>query len=152
MDDLKHVLRPVMECKKQYARQKGGVNWVAVLAILLCIAFWWMILATLAHAETYSVEKIADAIYKAEGGPRAKKPYGILSVPCHSEKECREICLTTIENNFSRYQIYGHKTHSDFISFLSSRYAPVNCENDNGTNKFWVHNVKYFLAKQEARK
>lgn len=110
------------------------------------IFFWVLGCASQAHAEVYSAEQIADAIYKAEGGTKAKNPYGILSVPCGSEKECREICLNTIENNFSRWQNYGHKTHPDFITFLGSRYCPVSAHK---LNKNWVKNVKSSLSKSK---
>ena len=103
-----------------------------------------------AFAEVYDVEEIADAIYVIEGGIKAKKPYGVLSVPCHSEADCRRIVLTTVENNFSRYQIYGYKTHPDFLSFLQSKYAPTkNATNDpQGLNNNWLKNLRYYLGQR----
>ena len=94
-------------------------------------------------------DQIADAIWRAEGGAKAKKPYGILSVPCEGEQDCRQICLNTIRNNRKRFADYGYKQYDDFLSFLSSRYAPINCENDNGTNQYWLKNVRFFLTKNK---
>ena len=112
------------------------------LILLICL-----LLSMPCIVYSYTDNEIANAIYKAEGGPKAKKPYGILSVPCDSEQSCRQICLNTIRNNRKRYRDYGHKRYDTYLEFLASRYAPVNCENDNGTNRFWLKNVLYFLEK-----
>jgi len=101
----------------------------------------------LAHAQDWTNEQIADAIYKAEGGLKAKKPYGILSVYCDSEQSCRKICLNTIRNNRKRFADYGHKQYDTYLEFLASRYCPVGADNDNGTNQYWLSNVLYFLEK-----
>ncbi len=102
-----------------------------------------------AWAEVYDVEQIADAIYIIEGGTNAKKPYGILSVPCHSEAECRRIALTSIENQFTRWQIAGSK--GDFLLSLQQRYAPTkNATNDpQGLNSNWLSNLRYHLNKND---
>ena len=105
------------------------------------------------NVQADEVDRIVDAIYKAEGGSKAKKPFGILSVPCEGYKECRQICKNTVINNRVRYQKYkkgGGKAYKDYIEFLASRYAPVGVKNDpTGLNKNWVKNVKYFIAKGE---
>jgi len=95
----------------------------------------------------YTNEQIADAIYKAEGGSKAKKPYGILSIPCDGEESCRVICINTIRNNRKRYKDYGHKKYDTYLKFLASRYAPIGAENDpTNLNENWLKNVKYFLS------
>ena len=90
-------------------------------------------------------EQIADAIYKAEGAEKAKVPYGILSVKVKDEAEARRVCLNTIRNNRKRF--LKQTKYKTYLEFLASRYCPVGCENDNGTNKYWLKNVKYFLNK-----
>lgn len=116
------------------------------IIILLTFVFFCISIPEKANAEMYDAEKIVEAIYKAEGGPKAKKPYGILSVPCHTKEECRKICYNTVVNNFTRWQIWGHEIHPEFLDFLASRYAPVNAENDpKKLNQYWLKNVKYFL-------
>lgn len=96
----------------------------------------------------YSYDQIADAIYLAEGGVKAKKPYGILSVKCESHSECRRICINTIRNNVKRFSDYGHKDYPDYLSFLASRYAPLGVENDpSNLNQNWLRNVRSLLAK-----
>ena len=89
------------------------------------------------------VNRIVDAIYIIEGSERAKKPFGILSVPCDGYNECRRICENTVRNNFRRWEKAGRP--GDYLKFLADRYCPVGAENDNGTNKFWLTNLRRIL-------
>ena len=109
---------------------------VLFLLLLLLAAF----LSPAFSYPHYNFDKIADAIYLAEGGKKAKKPFGILSVPCSGYSDCRRICLNTIRNNFKRWQKAG--SQGDFIDFLGSRYAPVE---SHPLNKNWIPNVKRLL-------
>ena len=96
----------------------------------------------------YSNDEIADAIYKAEGGSKAKIAYGILSVKVKDAQEARQVCINTIRNN--RVRFANQNKFTDYIEFLASRYCPVGADNDkSGLNKNWVKNVKYFLTKNE---
>ena len=143
--------------KDYFAILVGILAGIAVaLAIISLLLFCWtefkrVFFIPSARAETiqteYSNSEIADAIYLAEGSERAVKPFGILSVPCNGYDDCRQICLNTIRNNKIRFK--KQNKYDDFITFLGSRYCPVGCENDNGTNRFWLRNVLYFL---EAKK
>lgn len=94
----------------------------------------------LAHA--YTDEQYANAIKKAEG----TWSYGIKSISCSTEIECRRICVHTIKNNKRRFKEYGYQNYPTFISFLGSRYTPINAGNDpQGLNRNWIKNVNYFL-------
>lgn len=107
-----------------------------------------ILLSTTSFAEEINVERIVDAIYLAEGGKKAQYPYGIRSIECSSDKECRQICVNTVRNNIKRYNDYGHKTYSTYLEFLASRYAPLDANNDpKNLNQHWLKNVKYFLEK-----
>lgn len=100
----------------------------------------------------YTADDLLAAIYRAEGGKNTRYPYGIRSVRCDSVAECRQICLNTIVNNVRRFRDYGHKTHKDYLSFLASRYAPINADNDpNGLNNNWLKNVRFFLREGAGR-
>lgn len=93
-----------------------------------------------AHLRPY-FEQVVEAIYKAEGGERAKKPYGILSVPCSGKAECRNVCYNTVRNNWYRWDKAGRP--GDYLEFLAKRYAPVGVANDpTGLNRNWVKNVR----------
>jgi hypothetical protein len=84
--------------------------------------------------------QVVDAIYLAEGGAKAKKPFGILSVPCSGYASCRRICLNTVRNNYKRWQNAGKP--GEFLAFLASRYAPIEV---HPLNKNWLPNVRHFL-------
>jgi len=110
------------------------------------IILWFLIFAVVnspAWANEIPVDKIVDAIYRVEGGARARKPFGVLSVPCDGYNDCRRICENTVRNNFRRWEKAGRP--GDYLEFLAARYCPVGAENDNGTNKFWLTNLRRIL-------
>ena len=120
-------------------------TWRYVLAVTIFTIFATLISAT---CFAYTDVQIADAIYLAEGGAKAKVPYGILSVKVKDEAEARQVCLNTIRNNRKRYADYGHKQYATYLEFLASRYCPIGAGNDpKGLNQNWLKNVKYFLEK-----
>lgn len=96
--------------------------------------------------EHYDNDRLCNAIYKAEGGDKAQYLYGIRSVHYEDAAEARRICLNTIRNNKVRF--YKQDKYTDYIDFLGSRYCPVGCDNDNGSNKHWIKNVNYFYNKE----
>lgn len=99
------------------------------------------LLALSAHAQAMDAEKIADAIYRAEGGERARVPYGILTVKVHDVFDARNHCLSIIQKNFRAWQDAG--AHGDFIDFLADHYCPPAVDPVGNSN--WKHNVKFFL-------
>lgn len=91
-----------------------------------------------ASAEVINVDKLADAIYKAENS--VKFPYGIKSIDTKSDAVyARKICINTIKNNIKRYNKSDKSV--DYITFLGNRYCPPNV---HSLNKNWVRNVKKF--------
>lgn len=131
---------------------RSAMNILREGTIAVLFLVWFSLVAqadTILLASTkWSDEQIADAIYLAEGGAKTKYPYGIKSVVCHGQEDCRKVCLNTIRNNRRRFAEYGHKKHSSFISFLASRYCPIGAGDDpTGLNKNWIRNVQYFLTK-----
>ena len=97
--------------------------------------------------ESYA-NTIVNAIYWAEGGKNAKKPFGILSVKCDGYEDCRRICYNTVRNNWKRYADLKPDKKRDilFLEYLASRYAPIGAENDpKGYNRNWMRNVEYFI-------
>ena len=111
------------------------------------IAAGILLLAAAGYAESqYTDAQIADAIYLAEGGPKALYAYGVLKHYRHTS--ARQACLNTIAHARRDYKDSG-----DFILFLSKRYAPIGAANDpRGLNKNWIKNVKFFLQKAEQSK
>src|SRR5204862_5355149 len=84
--------------------------------------------------------RIADAIYLAEGGPKARVPYGILSVKVRDKDHARQICLNTIQKNYQRWKTTA--SNKPFLDFLADRYCPPT---DSVGNKNWKRNVRALL-------
>ena len=92
-----------------------------------------------ACCEDVDNDRLADAIYMAEGGQNTNHPYGILKR--YKVTTPRQACINTIKHAKRDYDGEGC-----FIDFLGSRYCPIGADNDPGNlNINWVGNVKYFL-------
>lgn len=104
-----------------------------------------VIFISVCRANDYSQftdEQIVEAIGKAENS--VKFPYGIKSIDTKSDKDyAKQICLNSVKNGRKRW-IKANKP-CDLIEYISRRYCPINAPDDNGTNKHWSKNVKYFL-------
>lgn len=149
---IKQILRGPEE-KEMLEREQEHGFWSIVFFGCMIIAAAIILIAgcQTAHAQETD-EQIVQAIYKAEGGEKTKYPYGIRSVRCESTQECKKVCLNTVKNNRRRFAEYGHKKFGTFLEFLASRYSPVGASNDpTGLNVNWIHNVKYFLAKEVSK-
>ena len=83
-------------------------------------------------ASAIDVSRLADAIYKAEGGAKTRFPYGVKSVQTHDP---RGVCIRTIRRALKDWPGKG-----DFILFLGKRYCPV--ESDPVGHRNWVRNVR----------
>ena len=92
--------------------------------------------------------RLADAIYWAEGGPKTRWPYGITSVKVRDAAHARKVCLTTIRNNWSRWERAGRP--GNFIDFLADRYCPPSA--DPAGNRNWKRNVRFFLTQPKEVK
>jgi hypothetical protein len=113
--------------------------YIKYMLVSLIILLGIFVVLSTCRAETIDIERLANAIYRAEGGANTKHPYGILG---HWHKPARVICINTIKHALKDFNGKG-----DFISFLGSRYCPVGCSNDNGTNRFCIKNVKYYYER-----
>ena len=82
-------------------------------------------------------DEIANAIYRVEGGPKAKAPYGILSIKVSSPAQARRICMNTIRNSRTRWLKAGRP--GDELDFLADRYCPPSA--DPVGNKRWKINI-----------
>jgi hypothetical protein len=133
-------------------RVEGGMSWKNNFLIVSFFVILYSLICFYALPADYTDEHIVNAIYKAEGAEKAKKPFGILSVSCEGYDDCRQICFNTVRNNRKRYADYGYKQYDTYLEFLASRYAPIGASNDpHNLNQNWLKNVRYFL-KQESGK
>ncbi len=145
LHDRRLLHRTGLAVERHTLRREHEVVWIVWYAILAASMMLFMASCDEAFAEVYDSSDICDAIYIIEGREQAKKPYGILSVPCNGEADCRDICLNTVENTFTRWQVDGSK--GDFLEDLAARYCPVGASNDpQGLNRHWLDNVRQLLA------
>jgi len=94
--------------------------------------------------ETY-FNKVADAIFVAEGGRHLTRfPYGVKSMP-EGISDPRRVCLNSIRNNYRRWEAAGKP--GDFIEFMGRRYCPPNA---HPLNRHWVKNVNHHLRKSHG--
>lgn len=95
-----------------------------------------------------AANQIVDAIYRAEGGSRAKVPYGILSVRVSTLEDARAVCYTTVQRNHDRWLKAGRP--GEYLDFLADRYCPPSA--DAVGNKNWKRNVRHFITKTGGSK
>jgi len=101
--------------------------------------------------EAPAVPDMVRAVYNAEGGPDATFLYGIRSVHYSSPEEARRICERSVINSIKRWNKSGRPC--DFVEFMSRRYCPVHAPNDpHGVNRYWVKNVRFYLAHQSEKR
>lgn len=111
------------------------------LSVLLASATLALVAPRAAAApDPVRVERIVDAIYRAEGGERARVPYGILSVKVRDAAHARQICRNTVVNNYRRWEQSGKP--GDFLLFLAMRYCPPSVDPVGHRN--WLRNVRHF--------
>jgi len=89
------------------------------------------------------------AIRAAENGRRGLE-FGIMNPKANNLDKQAGWAAATIMNQHHRSSIQD--VNDRFIESLGRRYCPVDCDNDNGTNQYWIKNVKYFYFKAKARK
>jgi hypothetical protein len=99
--------------------------------------------AAYAKLPTPEADRIVQAIYKVEGGSKARVPYGILSVRVSSKEEARKICTNTVQRNHDRWLKAGEP--GDYLDFLADRYCPKS-EDPKG-NRNWKKNIRAFLSR-----
>lgn len=90
------------------------------------------------NALALDADRIANAIYKVEGGSKAKAPYGILSIKVSSGHQARQICINTIKNNHTRWINAGRP--GKYLDFLADRYCPK--AHDPVGNRNWKRNIR----------
>ena len=111
---------------------------------LLCLAALLAFgpVSSTAPLPAHEVERIVNAIYHAEGGPKARVPYGILSVKVRSQAEARRVCANTVRNNWARWEAAGRP--GPFLDFLAARYCPPSA--DPAGHRNWKRNVRTFYG------
>ena len=113
------------------------IIWI-IVALAIC-GLCWTGRAGASTPEYFN--RVTDAIYRGEGSEMAKKPFGILSVPCYDYETCRVIAYNTVRNNYRRWQAAGEP--GEYLDFLANRYCPEAV--DPAGNKNWKRNIRSLL-------
>lgn len=92
-------------------------------------------------------ERLADAIYRAEGGIKARSPYGVLSIKVRDAAHARRITINSINNNWARWEKAGKP--GTFINFMADRWCPPSA--DPQGNRNWKRNVKAIYELKEVK-
>lgn len=132
-------------------RERGGI--MRLLPIILILVS--CLIGTNCYAEVLpngiDTERLANAIYKAEGGAKTRHLYGILAKYKHTTP--RQACINTINSKYRDYlllQARGKPTKEGYLRYLSGKYAPENASNDpRGLNSNWLANVSYFYNQRK---
>lgn len=108
---------------------------ILFLSLFLCFSAF---LSYSGQISTNLANKIVDSIYKLEGGPKTKYPFGIKSINTSGNYDkARQICLNTVNNHWKRWESWG-KTNC-FLDSLADRYCPT--QDDKTGNKNWKKNI-----------
>ena len=83
-------------------------------------------------------ERLANVVWRVEGGSKTRWPYGIQSVEVNGVVEARQVCLRSMRNHRVRHA--SHECGLDFLACWSRRWCPPNHE-------VWLRNVRAILAK-----
>jgi hypothetical protein len=84
---------------------------------------------------------MADIIYHIEGGARARKPYGVISVQILDAHHAREITLASIRANWRRWEAAGRP--GTFGQYMAHRWVPASV--DAAGHRRWVRNFNAHL-------
>ena len=102
----------------------------------------------------YNVERLATAIYHAEGGAKTRHPYGILAK--YKTTTPRQACINTIRSKYRMWSTDSCHNYGEcvgFLEFLASKYAPTignSLTNDERRlNIHWLKNVRYFYNRSQ---
>lgn len=129
------------EYRIQRKRPTMPLHWpiIALLALLIFL----LVNGCAWASDSINIDKLANAIYIAEGGANTAHPFGILAKYKHTT--ARQACINTIKSAIKRYAKQDQST--DFITFLGATYCPVGAYNDpHGLNRNWVRNVTYYYV------
>lgn len=112
-------------------------------SLLLLIPF---VCAAVSVMSDTQAARIADVIYRIEGGAKTKYPYGIKSIDTGGDvNKARRICINTIKNNWKRYYALPEqerKQYHCYLDFLASRYCPK--VSDKIGHENWIKNIHYY--------
>jgi hypothetical protein len=103
-----------------------------------------LLTAYVARADERYFDRLADAIWWAEGGEKTRFPYGVKILVAgvyHPAENPRATCLAIIRRQHKRWASVGRP--DDFVFFLSQTYCPPTADWRGNLN--WRNNVRFYL-------
>jgi len=146
------VLQALRDWRLQRRARKARLaiqqpNWPAKIAPKVlkwygqAVIIIFIFVGVVSAEEVINVERLATAIWHAEGGAKTNYPYGILAK--YKTTTPRQACINTINHALRDWNRQG-----DFILFLQKRYCSIGAKNDpNNLNVNWYRNVHKFYAR-----
>lgn len=128
-----------MQAAKRIARRLGYALQAIVAVLLLCAV---QASATPPMPAGFE-QRMADAIWIAEGGSKTRWPYGVKSVKVSSVAEARRVTVNSVRNNWVRWHAAGKP--EPFVQFMARRWCPPSADPVGHRN--WVKNVNYSLKR-----
>lgn len=122
--------------KERQDSQSVGAKLVAGLAASRTVKLAAIVFCLATGAQAYSVDRLADAIWMAEG-VNSRHTYGVMQQ--FSNTTPRQACINTIRHAMDDWNGRGC-----FVAFLAGRYCPPSV--DPVGHRRWVRNVKSILA------
>jgi len=132
---------------RQAASLHVSVLWNRVWPAVRVVFLLAMILTTSASEVPPEVaNRLADAIWHAEGGKLASTPYGVRGVKCPIK--ARQECLRLIRDAGTDIEIEfrGRTPDCSFIEYLAKRYAPSRAAK---INENWPRNVAWYYRRMK---
>lgn len=99
-----------------------------------------LVLAAMPIQASPDMERLLDAVWKAEGGEKARAPYGITTVRVKSRAHGRQIARRTLTRALSE------RPDLPWIEATARVYCPV--EADPNGHRAWKKNVMFFYNKR----
>ena len=142
--------------KKQTSKRKEIARLMAMFDSLqsrlksfskMAFAALWM--ASSASASEFphdEAQRIANAIWRAEGGLHAATPYGVRGATNHAH--ARATVLRIISERWQSYEVMLERgtARSSFIEFVGERYAPPHAHH---LNRNWARNVAAIYRREK---
>jgi len=111
--------------------------------MIRCLPLFVLVLAALPLQASPDMDRLLDAVWKAEGGKKARVPYGITTVRVNSPSHGRAIARRTLA------RALRERPDLPWIEATARAYCPA--EADLKGHKAWKKNVWFFYNKNEAR-
>src|SRR3990167_6591805 len=140
--------KPKTSDLRRYPGRRAGRE--LITAFLASTALFWACSVGVARADQVPInlDRLADSVWKAEGGEKASVPYGLIySGWCKQEPGwCRYYASEIVSIKYAQWVRHGRP--GEFIDYLGASYCPPSA---HPLNAHWTRNVKRFYKKASGQ-